>query len=150
MHLEKIYLSNFKNYEEANIEFSSFVNCIVGENGSGKTNLLDAIYFLALSKSAFQSQDSLCIKHGEEILMIDGIFNKNLQKHQITCSVGKNQKKVILHEKKPYEKLTDHIGLYPVVLVSPDDTDFIKEGSEKRRKFFDAVLAQMDSNYLND
>ncbi len=105
---------------------------------------------MALSKSAFQNQDALCIKHHEESLMIDGIFNKNQQKHQITCSVGRNQKKVILQEKKIYEKLTDHIGKFPVVLVSPDDTDLIKDGSEKRRRFFDAVISQMDSDYLND
>jgi DNA replication and repair protein RecF len=150
MFLEKIYLSNFKNYEEANFTFSKQVNCIVGENGSGKTNLLDAVYFLALSKSSVHSQDALSINHDADVMMIDGIFKKNKKKHQITCSIQRGQKKVLMHDKKPYERLADHIGQFPVVLIAPDDTELIKEGSEERRRFFDGVLSQMDATYLSD
>ncbi|MFY7910419.1 MAG: DNA replication/repair protein RecF, partial [Emticicia sp.] len=150
MFLEKIYLSNFKNYEEANFTFSSQVNCIVGENGSGKTNLLDAVYFLALSKSAIHSQDALNINHDADVMMIDGIFRKGDKKHQITCSIQRGQRKVLLHDKKPYERLADHIGQFPVVLIAPDDTELIKDGSEGRRRFFDGVLSQMDNDYLTD
>ena len=150
MFLEKLYLSNFKNYEEANFTFSSQVNCIVGENGSGKTNLLDAVYFLALSKSAIHSQDALNINHDADVMMIDGVFRKGDKKHQITCSIQRGHRKVLLHDKKPYERLADHIGQFPVVLIAPDDTELIKDGSEGRRRFFDGVLSQMDNDYLTD
>jgi DNA replication and repair protein RecF len=150
VYLEKIYLSNFKNYGEMTLEFSSRVNCIVGKNGSGKTNLLDAIYFLALSKSAFFNQDGLCINHDADVMMIDGVFKKNDKKEQITCSLQRGQRKVLMHDKKQYEKVSDHIGKFPIVLIAPDDTDLIKEGSEERRRFFDGVLSQMDNEYLTD
>ncbi|GAB3504199.1 DNA replication/repair protein RecF [Emticicia fontis] len=150
MFLEKIYLSNFKNYEEASFNFSPQVNCIVGENGSGKTNLLDAIYFLALSKSSIHHQDAHNINHDTEFMLIDGIFKKNNRTHQITCSIQRGQRKILMHEKKPYERISDHIGQFPVVLIAPDDTELIKEGSDERRRFFDGVLSQMDNEYLND
>ncbi|MFD2523819.1 DNA replication/repair protein RecF [Emticicia soli] len=150
MFLEKISLSNFKNYEEATYTFSPQVNCIVGENGSGKTNLLDAIYFLALSKSSIHHQDALNINHESEFMLIDGIFNKKDRTNQITCSIQRGQRKILMHEKKPYERISEHIGQFPVVLIAPDDTELIKEGSEDRRRFFDGVLAQMDNEYLND
>ena len=150
MHLEKIYLSNFKNHEEVTFSFSPQVNCIVGDNGSGKTNLLDAIYFLALSKSALHNQDALCILHDADYMMIDGLFAKNEKKHQITCSLQRGQRKTLLHDKKPYERLSEHIGQFPIVLIAPDDTDLITEGSEERRRFFDGVLAQINSEHLID
>ncbi len=150
MFLEKIYLSNFKNYEEATFTFSPQVNCIVGENGSGKTNLLDAVYFLALSKSAMHHQDVFSINHDADYMMIDGVFSKNSHTHQITCTIQRGQRKIMMYEKKPYERIADHIGQFPVVLIAPDDTELIKEGSEERRRFFDGVLAQMDSEYLTD
>jgi DNA replication and repair protein RecF len=150
MYLEKLYLSNFKNHEEATFSFSPQINCIVGDNGSGKTNLLDAIYFLALSKSAIHSHDSYSIKHEAELMMIDGVFRKETKKHQITCTVQRGQRKILMHDKKPYERITDHIGQFPVVMIAPDDTDLIKEGSEERRRFFDGVLSQLDNDYLSD
>lgn len=150
MFLEKIYLSNFKNYEEASYNFSPQVNCIVGENGSGKTNLLDAIYFLALSKSSIHHQDAHNINHDTEFMMIEGFFKKNDRTHQITCSIQRGQRKILMYEKKPYERISDHIGQFPVVLIAPDDTELIKEGSDERRRFFDGVLSQMDNEYLND
>lgn len=150
MYLEKLYLSNFKSHAEENFNFSENLNCILGNNGSGKTNLLDAIYFLALSKSAFYNQDAFCINHEAIFFMLDGVFIKDERQHQITCSLQRGQRKILMHDKKQYERIADHIGQFPAVLIAPDDTALIKEGSEERRRFFDAVLSQMDSEYLAD
>lgn len=165
MYLEKLHLTNFKSYKGESFRFSPRINCIVGENGSGKTNLLDAIYFLSLTKSAFSNQDALSINHDEEFLLIDGVFLKNATSwadpglvqepapeypEQITISLQKGQRKAVLHDKKPYERLLDHIGKFPVVLMAPNDTDLIREGSEERRKFFDGVLSQLNADYLTD
>lgn len=165
MYLEKLHLTNFKSYKGESFRFSPRINCIVGENGSGKTNLLDAIYFLSLTKSAFSNQDALSINHEEEFVVIDGVFLKNnspsptagqVQEpapeypEQITISLQKGQRKAVLHDKKPYERLLDHIGRFPVVLMAPNDTDLIREGSEERRKFFDGVLSQLNADYLAD
>jgi DNA replication and repair protein RecF len=150
MWLEKLHLTQFKNYEEGSFTFSKRVNCIVGDNGSGKTNLLDAIYFLALTKSAFQNQDTLCINHSADFFVLDGIFHKQSRQIQITCSLQKGHRKVLMSDKKNYDRLSDHIGLFPLVMIAPDDTDLIKNGGEDRRKFFDAVLAQLQPGYLQD
>ncbi len=148
MWIEKLFLINFKNYEEGSYTFSPRVNCLVGENGSGKTNLLDAVYFLALTKSAFHSQDALSIRHQADFFMIDGIFHHSGREVRITCSLQRGQRKVMLSDQKPYEKLSEHIGQFPVVLVAPNDTDVIRDGSEERRKFFDGIIAQADQQYL--
>ncbi len=150
MWLEKLHLTYFKSYEEGSFTFGERVNCLVGENGSGKTNLLDAIYFLALTKSGFQNQDALSIRHEADFFVLDGIFNENDRRTQITCSLQRGQRKVLLSDKKPYERLSDHIGRFPVVLIAPDDTDLVREGSEVRRRFFDGVLSQLAPHYLED
>jgi DNA replication and repair protein RecF len=150
MFLAQIQLHNFKNYEYDAFEFSEAINCIVGENGCGKTNLLDAIYFLSLTKSAFSNQDVFSIFHEADFMMIQGIFFKNSKNESITCSLQKGQRKAVLYDKKPYEKLAEHIGKYPVVLIAPNDADIIRDGSEERRRFFDGVLAQLDSQYLEN
>jgi DNA replication and repair protein RecF len=149
MHLQKISLTNFKSYESENFQFSERVNCVVGENGCGKTNLLDAIYFLALTKSSISNQDALSISHEADYMMIEGEFVEASQT-LITCSLQRGQKKAVLHDKKHYEKISDHIGQFPVVLMAPNDSDIIREGSEERRKFFDGVMAQLDSQYLEN
>lgn len=148
MYLKKIYLHNFRNYDEFSAEFSSQVNCIVGNNGSGKTNLLDAVYFLALTKSSVQSQDALSINHNEDYMMLEGLFCKENTTEQITCSMQRGQRKALLHDKKPYERINDHIGKYPVVLISPDDTDLIRDASDTRRRLFDGIIAQVNNQYL--
>jgi len=148
--LEKLHLTYFKNYQEARFQFSEAVNCVVGENGSGKTNLLDAIYVLALSKSALQTQDALMIQHQADFMMVDGVFQKDQKPVQITCSLQRGQRKVLLSDKKPYERLSEHIGRFPVVLIAPNDTDLVREGSEQRRRFIDGVLSQLDRLYLQD
>lgn len=156
MHLEKLSLTNFKNYEDGRYEFGRQVNVIVGPNGSGKTNLLDAIYFLALSKSAFHTQDALSILHNADYFIIDGIFIEHEDEImpgrpvQITISLQRGQRKVLMADKKPYERISDHIGRFPVVLIAPNDTDLVREHSEDRRHFFDGVLSQLDPNYLRD
>ncbi|QJW92071.1 DNA replication and repair protein RecF [Spirosoma taeanense] len=151
MHLEKLSLTNFKNYEDGRYAFGRQVNVIVGPNGSGKTNLLDAIYFLALSKSAFQNQDALSILHNADYFILDGIFEEQEQHHvQITISLQRGQRKVVMADKKPYERVSEHIGRFPVVLIAPNDTDLVREHSEDRRHFFDGVLSQLDAEYLRD
>lgn len=185
MHLQKISLAHFKSYEYESFEFSERINCIVGENGTGKTNLLDAIYFLALTKSSISNQDALSINHEAEYMMIEGVFSmfdvrgsifgknemeiEKKAKHQssnsehqteapvasntehlITISLQRGQKKAVLRDKKAYERISEHIGRFPVVMLSPNDTDIIRDGSEERRKFFDGVMAQLDAEYLEN
>ena len=168
MFLQKISLSNFKSYDYESFEFSERVNCIVGENGTGKTNLLDAIYFLALTKSSISNQDALSINHEMEYMMIEGVFViadlgfgiadystskseiENRKSEIINVSLQRGQKKAVLRDKKAYERISEHIGKFPVVMLSPNDTDVIRDGSEERRKFFDGVMAQLDSEYLEN
>ncbi len=150
MYLEKLSLTNFKNYDDGRFRFSPHVNVLVGPNGSGKTNLLDAVYFLSLSKSAFHTQDTQTINHHEDYFILDGLFNQADHHTQITISLQKGQRKVLLADKKPYERVSDHIGRFPVVLVAPNDTDLVREHSEERRYFFDGVLSQLDAAYLAD
>ena len=153
MYLDKISLLNFKNHEELSLNFSPTVNGIVGINGSGKTSLLDAIYMLALTKSAFSQTDAQCIRHGADFFMIDGFFKdvdeNNSRGLQVTCSLKIGGRKVVMLDKKAYERLSEHIGRFPVVLISPDDTDLIRDTSELRRKFFDNMLSQLDHAYLD-
>ncbi len=150
MHLEKLSLTNFKNYEDGRYAFGQHVNVVVGANGSGKTNLLDAIYFLSLSKSAFQSQDAYSIQHGADYFILDGVFADDSHHTQVTISLQRGQRKVLMADKKPYERISDHIGRFPVVLIAPNDTDLVREHAEERRHFFDGVLSQYTPDYLTD
>lgn len=148
MHLKKIALFNYKNFSEANFEFDTKINCFVGKNGVGKTNVLDAIYHLSYGKSYFNPLAVQNIKHDEEFFVIDGEFEKNERNEQIVCSLKKGQKKILKRNSKQYDKFSDHIGFIPLVIISPADSDLIVEGSETRRKFLDSVISQLDSNYL--
>ena len=188
MYLQKISLTHFKSYEYNTFEFSERVNCVVGENGTGKTNLLDAIYFLALTKSSISNQDALSINHEMDYMMVEGVFSMfdvrglmfgektkglstledkykipnteyqtpNIEsrtsniENLITISLQRGQKKAVLRDKKAYERISEHIGRFPVVMLSPNDTDVIRDGSEERRKFFDGVMAQLDVEYLEN
>ena len=150
MHIQKLQLLNFKNYEETNLEFTSKINVLVGKNGSGKTNLLDAIYYLSFTKSAFSSSESYCIKKGQSFFMLKGWFEISDQLSEISSAVQNGQKKVFRVGSNDYLKLSEHIGKYPVILIAPDDVDIIKEGSEARRRFFDTVISQLDKTYLDE
>ncbi len=150
MYLQQLSVINFKNYTEAELTFSEGVNAFTGNNGAGKTNLLDAIHYLSLCKSYFNPIDSQQIKHGTDFFIINGTFNKNDTKEAIACGVKRNQKKQFKRNKKDYQRLADHIGLFPLVMVSPYDISIIIEGSEERRKFIDNVISQTDNKYLDE
>jgi len=150
MTLDQLHLLFFKNYDEASLTFSPGINCFIGDNGSGKTNLLDAIHYLALTKSAFASADAQAIKQGADFFVVKGKFGTPLLKKSETIQVSlrAGQKKVITHNKEPYPRLADHIGRYPAVLISPYDTDLIRQGSEERRRYFDSLQSQLDHEFL--
>lgn len=155
MILESLQLLFFKNYDEANLRLSPRINCFIGDNGSGKTNLLDAIHYLSLTKSAFTSLDAQNIKQGEEFFVVKGRFqaadandSAAPETEVIQVSLRSGQKKAVTHDKQAYERISDHIGRYPAVLISPYDTDLIRQGSEERRKYFDSLISQLDHSYL--
>lgn len=148
MYLKNLSLLNYKNIAEANFEFDVKINCFVGKNGIGKTNVLDAIYHLAYGRSYFNPLALQNIKHGEEFFVIDGTFEKNGRTEQVVCSLKKGQKKALKRNGKAYDKFSEHIGFVPLVIISPSDNDLIVEGSETRRKFIDSVISQLDPAYL--
>ena len=149
MFLKHIHITNFKSYEEAEFTFDENVNGIVGRNGSGKTNLLDAIYYLSFCKSYFSAQDIFSVRFDTDFFAIHGEFhNSETQNNtQVSCTY-KNGHKSMRANKKEYSRLSAHIGLFPVVMVSPYDSDIIHGGSELRRKFFDTIISQFDAEYL--
>lgn len=149
MFLKKLSLINYKNFDSQNLEFDSKINCFVGQNGIGKTNILDAIYHLSFGKSYFNPIATQNIKHGEEFYVIEGNFEKNDREEKIVCSLKRGLKKIIKKNGKAYEKFADHIGFLPLVIISPSDRDLITEGSDTRRKFMDGVISQSDKEYLN-
>jgi len=150
MHLQKLSLINFKNYAEADLEFSPGANAFVGDNGSGKTNLLDAIHYLSLCKSYFNPADNQNIMHGADFMLLQGTYNLNGEEELIHCGLKRNHRKIFKRNNKEYERLADHIGLLPVVMISPIDSLLITEGSEERRKFIDSIISQYDKLYLDD
>lgn len=147
MYLQNLRLYHFRNYEDRFFTFSADLNCIVGKNGSGKTNLLDAVYFLALSKSSIHNQDQLSIRFGEDFGVVEGVFRTD-RDEVVACHLQRQGKKTVTADHKVYEKLSDHIGKYPVVLIAPNDTDLIRDGAETRRKLFDGILSQLYPDYL--
>ena len=150
MRLEQLHLLNFKNYEEVNLRFPSRINVLVGKNGSGKTNLLDSIFYLSFTKSAFSTVDQHCILQDQNFFMVKGAFRTDSSVMEITTSVQTGSKKIFKEGVNEYQKLSEHIGKYPVILMAPDDVDLVKEGSEGRRKFFDGIISQLDGKYLED
>jgi DNA replication and repair protein RecF len=150
MYLQNLSLLNFKNYAQVEMGFSSRINCFTGKNGVGKTNVLDAIYYLSLCKSYFNPLDSQNIKHGTEFFVIEGEYLRNEEKEHILCGLKRGQKKQFKRNKKEYNRLSDHIGFLPLVMISPADSSLISEGSEERRHFINAVIAQYDHSYLDN
>lgn len=149
MVLSRLKLANFKNYAEADISLSNNVNCFVGNNGVGKTNLLDAIYYLSFCKSYFNSIDSQNIRHEADFFAIHGDYVIDGDNVMISCTLKKGQNKQMKYNKKTYSSLSEHIGRIPLVIVSPNDQQLILGGSEVRRKFIDGVISQADHSYLN-
>lgn len=149
MFLKTLSLLNYKNFDAADFDFDPKINCIVGNNGMGKTNVLDSIYHLSFGKSYFNPITSQNIKHDADFFVVDGIFEKQEREEQIIVSAKRGQKKVIKRNNKPYERFSEHIGFIPTVIISPADRDLIIEGSETRRKFLDGVISQSDNKYLN-
>jgi len=149
MYLKKLSLANFKNYEETELEFSPKINALVGNNGVGKTNILDAIHYLSLTKSFFNNIDSISIRHNEDYFIINGTFIRNDEEDQIYCAFQKQKEKVLKKNGKEYQKLSDHVGKYPVVMISPADNALISEGSEERRKFMNKIISQYNPEYLD-
>jgi DNA replication and repair protein RecF len=151
MTLDQLHLLFFKNYDEATLSLSPGINCFIGDNGSGKTNLLDAVHYLALTKSAFTALDAQSIKQGADFFVVKGKFAASgLDRPEtIQVSLRAGQKKTLTHDKQPYERMADHIGRYPAVLISPYDTDLIRQGSEERRRYFDSLQSQLDLEFLN-
>lgn len=148
MFLKKLSLINYKNFSSVDFEFDTKINCFVGQNGIGKTNILDAIYHLSFGKSYFNPIAIQNIKHDEDFFVIEGNFEKEAREEKIVCSLKKGLKKIIKKNGKAYDKLSDHIGFLPLVIISPSDRDLITEGSDTRRKFIDGVISQSDKDYL--
>ena len=149
MVLKRLSILNYKNIAQADLELSPGINCLIGHNGEGKTNLLDAIYFLSMCKSANSNIDSACIRHNEEFMMLQGDYEReDGTPEDIQCGLKIGQKKVMRRGKKAYKRLAEHIGLIPLVVVSPADADLISGGSEERRRFLDIVISQCEPAYI--
>ncbi len=148
MYLRKLSLVNYKNISHKVFDFEEKINCFVGNNGVGKTNVMDAIYYLSFAKSYFNSIAVQNIRHGEDFFMIEGAYHTDEREENIVCSLKKGQKKIVKRNGKSYDKFSDHIGQFPLVIISPADRDLIVEGSETRRKFIDSVISQQDHGYL--
>lgn len=150
MILKRISILNYKNLEQVELAFSPKLNCFFGQNGMGKTNLLDAVYFLSFCKSAGNPIDSQNIRHDADFLMIQGFYEAaDGTPEEIYCGIKRRQKKHFKRNKKEYTRLSDHIGFLPLVMVSPDDAELILGGSEERRRFMDVVISQYDKEYLD-
>ncbi|WP_372767434.1 DNA replication/repair protein RecF [Lutibacter sp.] len=148
MHLQKITLVNFKNFESQTFDFQEKINCFVGNNGVGKTTVLDAIYYLSFAKSYFNPAATQNIKHTEDFFIIEGEYQINNKIDLVVCSLKRGNKKVVKRNGKVYEKFSEHIGYLPLVIISPGDSDLIVDGSDTRRKFMDSVISQSDKMYL--
>ena len=149
MYLDELHILNYKNIREAQLHFADKLNCFVGLNGQGKTNILDAIYLLSFTKSAYNAIDSMNITHGEDMGMVQGVYQEAGEPITITCGMKRGQKKQFRNGKKDYKRMVDHIGLLPLVMVSPQDGRLIEDGSDERRRFLDVVISQHNKEYLN-
>lgn len=149
MILQQLSIINFKNIIQADLTFSDKINCFLGNNGMGKSNLLDAIYYLSFCKSFTHVVDSQNIHHNEDFFMLQGHYERNDMPEILSCGIRRRQKKSFKRNKKEYERLSDHIGFAPLVMVSPDDSSLIQGGSEERRRFIDVVISQWDKPYLD-
>lgn len=150
MYISHLDLVNFKNYDQAEFSFSPKINCFIGNNGVGKTNLLDSVFYLSFCKSYFNPIDSQNIKHDKDFFVIQGKYSRDDTEENIYCGMKRNHKKQFKRNKTEYNRLSEHIGLIPLVMISPSDIELIESGSEERRKFMNFVISQYDKSYLND
>ncbi|MBX2967369.1 MAG: DNA replication/repair protein RecF [Cyclobacteriaceae bacterium] len=148
MRLNRLQLNNFKNYGDLELKFPAQVNFLLGLNGSGKTNLLEAIYCLSATKGFAGASDTQNIKYGADFFYLRGEFENNTKIHEVFCQVQPGRKKIFREDSRDYEKMSEHVGRYPVVLISPLDVDLVKESSDARRRFFDQMISQVDHVYL--
>ena len=149
MILKRISILNYKNLEQVELDFSAKMNCFIGQNGMGKTNLLDAVYYLSFCKSATNPIDSQNMMHHQDFFVIQGFYEtESGDTEEIYCGMKRRQKKQFKRNKKEYTRLSDHIGFIPLVMVSPSDAELISGGSEERRRFMDVVISQYDKEYL--
>ena len=149
MILKRLTILNYRNIAEAELELSPKVNCFIGQNGEGKTNVLDSIYFLSFAKSTACSIDTQNIRHGEEVMMVQGLYDLNGTEEDISIGMKAHQKKHVKRNKKEYRRLSEHIGLLPLVMVSPGDSELILGGSDERRRLMDMVISQCDGEYIH-
>jgi DNA replication and repair protein RecF len=148
MFLRHLSITNFKNIASAELDFSPNINCIVGENGEGKTNLLDAVYYLSLAKSCFGGGDYAHIRHNEAFFLLQGQYQREDAEETIACGVQRAEGKVLKRNNKTYDRLSDHLGLLPLVIIAPIDNELINESGEERRKYLNTLLVQFDREYL--
>lgn len=149
MILKKLTILNYRNIATAELDFSPKINCFVGHNGEGKTNVLDAIYYLSLTKSMANSVDSMNIRHGEEMMMVQGIYDLNGIEEEISIGMKTHQKKHVRRNKKEYKRIAEHIGLLPLIIASPNDSAIITGGSDERRRLMDIVISQYSPEYMH-
>lgn len=149
MILKKISILNYKNILQAELTLSPVMNCFFGNNGMGKTNLLDAIYYLSFCKSYMNTPDNQIIHNKNNMCVLQGVYDYDQKDEEIFCAIRSKQRKQLKRNKKDYDKLSDHIGLLPIVMVSPADAVLIQGGSEERRKFLDLIISQQDPTYLH-
>lgn len=150
MYIQSLSLVNFKNFEEAELGFSSNLNCFIGNNGAGKTNLMDAIHYLSFCKSFANSIDGMNIRHEQDFMVIQGKYRRLEQDEAIYCGLKRGQKKHFKRNKKEYKKLSEHIGLLPLIIITPSDINLIMGGSDERRRFLDSLISQYDQVYLDN
>lgn len=150
MYLRKLALLNFKNIAEGELTFGPGINCLVGDNGAGKTNVIDAVYYLSMCKSAFGMTDGQSIRHGAEFFMAEGQYSTDLERtEQIVCSFSRKSGKLLKRNGKEYERLSEHVGLIPAVIISPADSSLISDSADERRRFLNAAISALDRGYLN-
>lgn len=149
MILKKISILNYKNIQVADLTFSPKLNCLIGHNGEGKTNLLDAVYYLSFCRSAFNPIDSQVITHDRDFFVLDGLYLNDMgDEERIYCGMKRGTRKRFKRNQKEYKRLSQHIGLIPLIFVSPADTALIDGGSDGRRRFLDMVISQLDHSYI--
>lgn len=149
MFLKKLSVLNFKNLNQAELSFGPRINCFVGGNGAGKTNVIDAIYYLSMCKSSLSMTDAQSVRHGSDFFVLDGEYHTSANKREgVVCTFKKGGGKVLKRNGKEYDKLSDHVGLVPVVIVSPADTALVNDAAEERRRYLNSFISQLDRQYL--